>query len=169
VALSCMTQDVVLRKYPQRRLYDASRRKFLTLSDIAELVKAGAAVSARDGLDRDITNDVLCQVILKQEAESISGASPLSSELLRQLIRLGQQPSQPALPLYLDHLSKLLESVPTGAVEPPAAARRNSTVTRGAAVIARRRHRKRSRAQLCRPPFVAAEGISAARGRSCVC
>jgi len=113
-----MTQDVVLRKYPQRRLYDASRRKFLTLSDIAELVKAGAAVSARDGLDRDITNDVLCQVILKQEAESISGASPLSSELLRQLIRLAQQPSQPALPLYLDHLSKLLESVPTGAVEP---------------------------------------------------
>ncbi len=113
-----MTQDVVLRKYPQRRLYDAGRRKFLTLSDIAGLVKAGAAVSARDALDRDITSEVLCQVILKQETESISAASPLSSELLRQLIRLAQQPSQPALPLYLEHLSKLLESVPTGATEP---------------------------------------------------
>ena len=110
-----MTQDVVLRKYPQRRLYDVGRRKFLTLSDIAELVKAGAVVSARDALDHDITSDVLCQVIVKQEAESISGASPLSSEVLRQLIRLAQQPSQPALPLYLDQLSKLLEFVPTGA------------------------------------------------------
>ena len=114
-----MTQDVVLRKYPQRRLYDPGRRKFLTLADIAELVKAGAAVSARDALDRDITSDVLRQVILKQETESISGASPLSPELLRQLIRLAQQPSQPALSLYLEHLSKLLESVPTGATEPP--------------------------------------------------
>jgi polyhydroxyalkanoate synthesis repressor PhaR len=107
-----MTQSVVLRKYPHRRLYDASRRRFVKLSEISELVKGGATVSVRDSSDRDVTAAVLSQIILGEESKAISRDSPLSVGLLRKLV-VAQPALQTTLPLYLDHLAQLLERVPT--------------------------------------------------------
>ena len=39
-----MAEDIVLRKNAHRRLYDAGRRRFVKLSEVAEFVKAGATV-----------------------------------------------------------------------------------------------------------------------------
>ena len=49
-----MIKDLILRKYPHRRFYDSARSSFLRLDEIAELIKAGARVPARDCYGRDI-------------------------------------------------------------------------------------------------------------------
>lgn len=105
-----MAEDLVLRKYAHRRLYDTQRQRFVTLSEIALLVKAGAALSARDKSGRDITADVLWRVVLQEQARSNGG--PLTSALLRQLICLSASRTRTLLPVYLEHLATLLQKVP---------------------------------------------------------
>jgi len=59
-----MVDDLVIRKYTARRLYDATRRRILRLGDIAELIKTGAQVSARDSDGGDITAELLGRIVL---------------------------------------------------------------------------------------------------------
>lgn len=85
----------LIKKYPNRRLYDTRTSTYITLGDAKSLVLAGLdfkVVDAKTG--DDLTRSVLLQIIV--EAES-AGAPLLTTELLASLIRLYGHPLQGAL------------------------------------------------------------------------
>ncbi len=74
-----------IKKYPNRRLYDTQRSRYITLEDVRRLVLSGESFRIVDTqTDEDITRNILLQIIIEQE----SGTSPLfSNEVLSQMIR----------------------------------------------------------------------------------
>jgi polyhydroxyalkanoate synthesis repressor PhaR len=78
-----------IRKYSNRRFYDTTRSRHLTLEQIRSLVRDGCAVRITDSkTGADITAQILTQIILELETPKIA-AIPVS--LLAQLIRLNEQ------------------------------------------------------------------------------
>lgn len=76
----------ILKKYPNRRLYDTTQSCFVALEDVKRLVLTGEPFEVHDSkTGDDITRSVLLQIIAEQEADS--GGSLLTDEVLRQLIR----------------------------------------------------------------------------------
>ena len=76
---------IKIKKYANRRLYNMQTSSYITLDDLANLVKENvefAVVDAKTG--DDLTRPVLVQIILEQES---AGAEMLPTELLRSLIR----------------------------------------------------------------------------------
>jgi polyhydroxyalkanoate synthesis repressor PhaR len=75
----------IIKKYPNRRLYDTLTSSYITLSDIKQLVMAGAAFRVLDAKsDEDLTRAMLLQIILEAEA---AGAPLFSEAVLANLIR----------------------------------------------------------------------------------
>ena len=75
---------VVIRKYPNRRLYDTSAGRYVNLDDVAALVRQGAEVQVVDArTGEDVTRVVLTQIIV-EDAKVQPSALPL--ELLKGLI-----------------------------------------------------------------------------------
>lgn len=94
------TDRVVIKKYANRRLYNTARSTYVTLEDLAGMVRAGddfAVFDAKTG--EDITRSVLTQIIFEEEAK---GQSMLPTNFLRQLIRLYGDTLQNVVPTYLD-------------------------------------------------------------------
>ena len=81
-----MSKPRLIKKYPNRRLYDTELSKYITLSHVRELVLDGVSFQVVDAVsEEDITRQILMQIINEQE----SGESPLfSTEMLAQFIRL---------------------------------------------------------------------------------
>jgi polyhydroxyalkanoate synthesis repressor PhaR len=76
----------ILKKYPNRRLYDTVQSCFVALEDVKRLVLSGEPFEVHDSKTGEvITRSVLLQIIAEQEADS--GSSLLTDEVLRQLIR----------------------------------------------------------------------------------
>jgi len=75
----------VLKKYPNRRLYDTQSSSYITLADVKRMVLDGQAFEVRDAKDAsDLTRSILLQIILEEE----SGGVPMfSTETLAQIIR----------------------------------------------------------------------------------
>ncbi len=75
-----------LKKYPNRRLYDSTDSKYVTLHDLRQLIVDGESISVTDSRDGgDITRAVLMQILSEQEAE---GHEPvLTNRALEQIIR----------------------------------------------------------------------------------
>lgn len=74
----------VIRKYPNRRLYDTAAGRYVNLEDIAALVRLGEDVQVLDAkTGEDVTRVVLTQIIV-EDAKDRGAMLPL--ELLRQLI-----------------------------------------------------------------------------------
>jgi polyhydroxyalkanoate synthesis repressor PhaR len=90
----------LIKKYPNRRLYDTQNSNYITLADVKGLVLASTpfqVVDAKSG--EDLTRSILLQIILEEE----SGGLPLfSTELLAQMIRFYGQAMQGALGKYLE-------------------------------------------------------------------
>lgn len=79
---------LVIKKYPNRRLYDTSESRYITLEDLAERIKAGSDVLVQDATTgADLTQATLTQIVL----ESRNGARLLPVPLLLRLIRLGDE------------------------------------------------------------------------------
>lgn len=79
---------LVVKKYPNRRLYDTAQSRYITLEDLADRIKAGADVLVQDvTTGADLTQSTLTQIIL----ESRGGARLLPVPLLVRLIRLGDE------------------------------------------------------------------------------
>lgn len=75
---------IVVKKYPNRRLYDTSRSAYVNLEELADLVRAGHEVKVVDAkTDEDLTKEVLLQVVL----EVLHGVDLLPLGMLRRLIR----------------------------------------------------------------------------------
>jgi polyhydroxyalkanoate synthesis repressor PhaR len=75
----------VLKKYPNRRLYDTQSSSYITLADVKRMVLDGAAFEVRDAKSgEDLTRSILLQIILEEE----SGGLPMfSAATLAQIIR----------------------------------------------------------------------------------
>ncbi|AKU95181.1 hypothetical protein AKJ09_01845 [Labilithrix luteola] len=79
---------LVVKKYPNRRLYDTTLSRYITLEDLAERIKGGADVRVLDAhTNADLTQTTLTQIIL----ESRGAARLLPVPLLVRLIRLGDE------------------------------------------------------------------------------
>lgn len=97
---SLPTRQVVIRKYANRRLYDTDGSSYVTLDDLARMVKEGRDLVVQDAkTGEDISRSVLTQIVLDQEAK---GPSLLSVEFLKDLIRLHEDEIHAAVPAYLD-------------------------------------------------------------------
>ena len=90
----------IIKKYPNRRLYDTSSSCYVALSDIKQLVMDGASFAVLDAkTSQDLTRSILLQIILEQESEGV----PLMSEsMLKNMIRLYGHAMQGFMGTYLE-------------------------------------------------------------------
>lgn len=95
-----MAEPRIIKKYPNRRLYDTELSRYITLSDVRELVLKGVqfrVVAANT--DEDLTRGILLQIIIEQEA----GGEPLfTTEILSKMIRFYGDTVQGVFTSYLE-------------------------------------------------------------------
>ena len=93
-------EDRLIKKYPNRRLYDTQTSTYVTLSDIKGLVMANEVFKVIDAkTDEDLTRNILLQIILEEEA----GGSPVfTSQMLSQIIRFYGNSMQGLMGNYLE-------------------------------------------------------------------
>jgi polyhydroxyalkanoate synthesis repressor PhaR len=95
-----MTKERLIKKYANRRLYDASQSRHVTLEDIREFIVQGEKVTVvEDKTGDDITRLILLQVIAEQEQ---FGKPILSSQLLESIIRFYGNGMQEFMSRYLE-------------------------------------------------------------------
>ena len=95
-----MPEPRVIRKYANRRLYDATASRHVTNDDIRRLIAGGERVQVVDDRSgEDLTRTVLLQIIAEQEQ---FGAPVLSVQLLEGIIRFYGNPVQDLLSRYLE-------------------------------------------------------------------
>lgn len=120
-----MSEVRLIKKYANRRLYDATQSRHITLEDIRALIVAGQRIKVvEDKTGEDITRVILLQVIADEEQ---FGQPILSTPLLEALIRFYGNTLQTVLSAYLEksvetfmhqqqhlqvHLAKLMGSTP---------------------------------------------------------
>ncbi len=93
---------ITIKKYANRRLYNTASSAYVTLADLAKMVKTGEDFVVFDAkTNEDITRSVLTQIIFEQEG--IEGQSLLPITFLRQLIRFYGDSVQALLPSYLEY------------------------------------------------------------------
>jgi polyhydroxyalkanoate synthesis repressor PhaR len=93
---------ITIKKYANRRLYNTASSAYVTLADLAKMVKTGEDFVVYDAKsNEDITRSVLTQIIFEQEG--IEGQSLLPITFLRQLIRFYGDSVQALLPSYLEY------------------------------------------------------------------
>lgn len=99
-----MSSPRVIKKYPNRRLYDTEISQYITLADVRKLVMSGAEFTVIDAnSEEDITRSILLQIILDQE----SGGEPLfTTEVLARMIRFYGDSAQG---LFTDYLGKSID------------------------------------------------------------
>ncbi len=93
-------QPVIIKKYANRRLYNTDTSTYVTLEDLADMVKAErdfVVFDAKTG--EDLTHAVLTQIIVEQESR---GTNLLPIPFLRQLIRFYGDSMQKLVPSYLE-------------------------------------------------------------------
>jgi polyhydroxyalkanoate synthesis repressor PhaR len=93
-------ETTTIKKYANRRLYNTGTSTYVTLEDLAQMVKSGedfVVFDAKSG--EDITRSVLTQIIFEQENK---GQNLLPITFLRQLIRFYGDSIQNLIPTYLD-------------------------------------------------------------------
>ncbi len=95
-----MSEPRLIRKYANRRLYDSTDSRHVTLEDIRKLVAGGVHVKVIDDKSgEDLTRSVLLQIIADQEQ---FGQPVLSIQLLEGIIRFYGNPVQELLSRYLE-------------------------------------------------------------------
>ena len=105
--MSATDKPTVIKKYANRRLYHTGTSTYVTLDDLAVMVKRGdnfAVIDAKSG--EDITRPVLTQIIFEQEAKT--GQNLLPIKFMRQLIGFYGDSMQSLVPSYLEHSIQML-------------------------------------------------------------
>ncbi|HMV18752.1 MAG TPA: polyhydroxyalkanoate synthesis repressor PhaR [Zoogloea sp.] len=91
----------LIKKYPNRRLYDTQTSSYITLADVKQLVLEHGSfqvVDAKTG--EELTRNILLQIILEEEA---GGAPMFTSDLLSQMIRFYGNAMQGMMGKYLEN------------------------------------------------------------------
>jgi polyhydroxyalkanoate synthesis repressor PhaR len=90
----------LIKKYPNRRLYDTQTSAYITLADVKQLVLDSEDFRVIDAKSEDdLTRSILLQIILEEEA---SGAPLFSSQMLSQIIRFYGHAMQGMMGTYLE-------------------------------------------------------------------
>jgi polyhydroxyalkanoate synthesis repressor PhaR len=90
----------IIKKYPNRRLYDTDTSSYITLAEVKQLVMDNEPFTVRDAkTNDDLTRSILLQIILEEEA----GGQPMFSEAaLANLIRIYGHAAQAFMGTYLE-------------------------------------------------------------------
>jgi polyhydroxyalkanoate synthesis repressor PhaR len=96
-----MTQPPrIIKKYPNRRLYDTETSSYITLADVKKLVTDNIGFRVEDAKTKeDLTRSILLQIILEEES---AGAPMFSSDMLSQIIRFYGNAMQGIMGAYLE-------------------------------------------------------------------
>jgi len=90
----------IIKKYPNRRLYDTEISSYITVDDVRQLIVDGAEFEVRDAkTGEDLTRSVLLQIISEREGD---GEPMLSTHLLSQIIRFYGDSMQGFMGRYLE-------------------------------------------------------------------
>jgi polyhydroxyalkanoate synthesis repressor PhaR len=90
----------LIKKYPNRRLYDTQTSSYITLTDVKQLVLDNEEFTVVDAkTDQDLTRSILLQIILEEES---NGAPMFSSNALSQIIRYYGHAMQGMMGSYLE-------------------------------------------------------------------
>lgn len=88
---------VIIKKYSNRRLYNTEKKEYITLDELALMIRSGQDIQVIDNeTQKDITQETLIQIIF----QNIHGV--FSSQVLHQLIRMQQQQLQEFFQMYLE-------------------------------------------------------------------
>ena len=91
----------ILKKYPNRRLYDTEKSVYVTLEDVRRMILAKDPVKVVDSkTGKDLTRSVLLQIISEQEAQGHEAL--LTNKVLEQVIRFYGDSMQGVLGRYLE-------------------------------------------------------------------
>ncbi|ANQ84189.1 polyhydroxyalkanoate synthesis repressor PhaR [Azoarcus olearius] len=94
-------QPRLIKKYPNRRLYDTRTSSYITLADVKELVLGHEEFQVVDAkTNEDLTRSILLQIILEEEA---GGAPMFTSDLLAHMIRFYGNAMQGMMGKYLEN------------------------------------------------------------------
>ena len=95
-----MAANRIIKKYPNRRLYDTEISSYITIEDVRQLIVDGEEFEVRDAKSgEDLTRSVLLQIIAEHESE---GEPVLSTQLLSQIIRFYGDSLQGFMGNYLE-------------------------------------------------------------------
>lgn len=115
----------IIKRYPNRKLYDTEAKRYVTLENIAQMIQTGREVQVIDHeTGEDLTNLTLSQIIFEQEKRG-SGLLPRSlltnlvragndtfDQVRRTLLRTGEPPAETVLDSSpLQHLDDILQEV----------------------------------------------------------
>ena len=93
-------QHRIIKKYPNRRLYDTETSSYITLADVKKLVLEQVDFKIEDAKTREnLTRSILLQIILEEET---AGAPIFSSDVLSQIIRFYGNAMQGMMGSYLE-------------------------------------------------------------------
>ncbi|MEM6476163.1 MAG: polyhydroxyalkanoate synthesis repressor PhaR [Pseudomonadota bacterium] len=118
----------IIKKYANRRLYNTSSSSYITLDDLAAMVRENVEFQVLDAKSGDdITHSILTQIIMDEEA---NGGQMLPVSFLRQLIGMYGNSMQAMMPSYLeasmanfrDNQAKVREAFESGLSSGPIAA-----------------------------------------------
>ena len=95
-----MSEPRIIKKYPNRRLYDTEVSRYVTLEDVRALVLEEIPFQVRDArTDEDLTRSILLQIIMEQEAD---GEPMFSEQVLAKIIRSYGDSLQGMMASYLE-------------------------------------------------------------------
>lgn len=95
-----MASTRIIKKYPNRRLYDTEISSYITIEDVRQLIVDGEEFEVRDAKSgEDLTRSVLLQIIAEHESD---GEPVLSTQLLSQIIRFYGDSMQGFMGSYLE-------------------------------------------------------------------
>ena len=100
-----MSETRIIKKYPNRRLYDTEVSSYITLEDVRQLVLQHVDFCVQDAkTKRDITRSILLQIILEREED---GEPIFSEPVLKEIIRFYGDSLQGMMTSYLEKSLKL--------------------------------------------------------------
>ncbi len=106
----------VLKKYPNRRLYDTRESSYITLADVKRMVLAGQDFVVRDARSsEDLTRAILLQIILEEET---GGLPMFTSQTLAQIIRFYGHAMQGMMGSYLEKNMQAFTDMQSRMLEP---------------------------------------------------
>ena len=95
-----MSESRIIKKYPNRRLYDTEVSSYVTLEDVRHLVLQEIPFQVRDArTNEDLTRSILLQIIMEQEAD---GEPMFSEQVLARIIRSYGDSLQGMMSSYLE-------------------------------------------------------------------
>jgi polyhydroxyalkanoate synthesis repressor PhaR len=98
-------QEIIIKKYSNRRLYDTNKSEYITINQVAEIIKEGEDVKVVDAkTNEDVTPYILAQIVLEQ---SKLNNILLPAPLLHVIIRFGDNILSD---FFENHLLKTIEN-----------------------------------------------------------